>query len=68
MKKQERPGQEVSAKGTEKNKNKEPITSDSIKNAHAAGDGAMERSSNSVPDEEELEKGSKDRPPYPEKY
>lgn len=38
---------------------KEPVTSDSVKNAHASGDGAMGRSLDSIPDEEELEKRGK---------
>lgn len=54
--------------GQKQNTDKEPITSDSIKNAHAAGDGAMERSSDSIPDEEDLKGGDKNRPRRAEQY
>lgn len=52
----------------EKKTEREPITSDSIKNAHAAGDGAMERSLDSIPDEEELKREDKGRPRRSEQY
>ena len=54
--------------GQKQNTDKEPITSDSIKNAHAAGDGAMERSLDSIPDEEELKRDDKGRPRRTEQY
>ena len=54
--------------GQKHNTDKEPITSDSIKNAHAAGDGAMERSLDSIPDEEDLKHGDKSRRRRPEQY
>lgn len=54
--------------GNKENRDKQPITSDSIKNAHAAGDGAMERSLDSIPDEEELKKEAQQHPRRPEQY
>lgn len=68
MKEQEHLQQGSPGSGKERANEKEPITSDTIKNAHAAGDGAMERSSDSIPDEGELKRDDKGRPRYPEQY
>lgn len=68
MKEQEPQQQKPSGSTPEKTNETKPITSDSIKNAHAAGDGAMERSLDSIPDEEELKKGDQNRPRRPEQY
>lgn len=68
MKEQEPLQQKPSGSTPEKSNETEPITSDSIKNAHAAGDGAMERSLDSVPDEEELKKGNTNLPRRPQQY
>lgn len=68
MKEQERLPQESPVTGKENKDDLRSITSDSVKNAHAAGDGAMERSSDSIPDEEELEKDNRSTPKRREQY
>lgn len=68
MKEHEPLQQKPSDSGQEKSNEPKPITSDSIKNAHAAGDGAMERSLDSIPDEEELKKDTQGRPRQREQY
>lgn len=55
-------------KGQEKKEQTEPVTSESVKNAHAAGDGAIERSLDSIPDEEVLKKDNKGRSRRSEQY
>jgi hypothetical protein len=59
MKEKEPVRQDTAANREGKWAEREPVTSDSIKNAHASGDGAMGRSLDSIPDEEELEKRGK---------
>ncbi|HEY1115281.1 MAG TPA: hypothetical protein VGE66_17035 [Chitinophagaceae bacterium] len=68
MKEQDHLHQAPPGSGQEQKEKAEPITSDTIKNAHAAGDGAMERSLDSVPDEEELKRDNKGRPQRPQQY
>jgi hypothetical protein len=68
MKEQEPLQQTPSGSGQANSKEPKPITSESIKNAHAAGDGAMERSLDSIPDEEELKKDAQSRPRQPDQY
>jgi len=59
MKQKDREQQDTSLDRREQRRGKEPITSDSVKNAHATGDGAMGRSLDSIPDEDELNSGEK---------
>lgn len=59
MKEKEPAPQDTPATRERKWAEKEPVTSESVKNAHASGDGAMGRSLDSIPDEEELEKREK---------
>lgn len=68
MKEQDHLQQVSPGSGQEQKDKAEPITSDSIKNAHAAGDGAMERSLDSIPDEDELKQDNKNRPQRPQQY
>ncbi|HWJ03750.1 MAG TPA: hypothetical protein VNU93_08725 [Verrucomicrobiae bacterium] len=68
MKEKEHLQQGTSDSGNKDRNEKQLITSDSIKNAHAAGDGAMERSLDSIPDEEELKKEADQHPRRPEQY
>lgn len=68
MKDKEHLKQEVPGPGKEQANESQPITSESIKNAHAAGDGAMERSSDSIPDEEELKSTDQNRTRRTEQY
>lgn len=68
MKEQEPLHPETPGNGKNRGKESKPITSESVKNAHAAGDGAMERSLDSIPDEEELNKESKGHPRRTEQY
>lgn len=68
MKEQDHMQQGSPGSGQEQKDKNKPITSDSIKNAHAAGDGAMERSLDSIPDEDELKRDDKSRPQRPQQY
>jgi hypothetical protein len=68
MKEQEHLQQGAPGSGKAENTPTQTITSESIKNAHAAGDGAMERSLDSIPDEEDLNKEKQDHPRRPQQY
>jgi hypothetical protein len=68
MKEQEHLPQEATGSKKEKSPERKPITSDSVKNAHATGDGAMGRSIDSIPDEDELARDDSSAPPQHEQY
>jgi hypothetical protein len=68
MKQKDREQQEQGKGRQQERTGKEPITSNSVKNAHATGDGAMRRSLDAIPDEEELEREKNDNRQQREQY
>ena len=59
MKEKEPVRQNTPAPRERQRADKEPVTSESIKNAHASGDGSMRRGLDAIPDEDDLEKREK---------
>lgn len=68
MKQKDQQQQEPGKERQKEDIGKEPITSNSVKNAHATGDGSMRRSLDAIPDEDEIKSEEKKRRQQREQY